>query len=191
VIWRSDLQAALPLVEDSVALTRAGAADTVHGSALTLAAAIRARTGDLPAALAALQETTLWYHADGAGLLFGLALRTAAGMLARVGEARPAAVLSGALAAQFPASLSAETDNERRVTGKTQALVRDTLGETAYSAAFGRGAAMDEDKVVRYAVGEMRRVAELLAQPGTRAPHPPPGPASGPDVMTTVPPRPA
>jgi predicted ATPase len=177
-IWRSDPQAALPLVEDSVALTRAGAADTVHGSGLTLAAAIRARTGDLPGALAALQEMTLWYHADGARLLLGLALRTAAGMLARLGEAGPAAVLSGACFAHYPSSISAETDNERRATGKTQALAQDMLGEAAYSAAFGRGAAMNEDEIVRYAVGEFQRVAALLAQPGAQAPGAPPCPAS-------------
>ena len=38
-IWRSEPQAALPLIEDSLALTRAGAFDTVLGNALMLAAA--------------------------------------------------------------------------------------------------------------------------------------------------------
>ena len=100
-------------------------------------------------------------------------------------------MLSGALAAHFPASISAMNENERTATGKTQALARDALGEAAYDAAAGRGAAMDDNEVVRYAVGEFQRVAALLAQPGARAPHAPPGPASGPQATTTVPPRPA
>jgi hypothetical protein len=38
---------------------------------------------------------------------------------------------------------------------------------------------MDDDEVVRYAVGEFRRVAALLSEPGARAPDALPGPASG------------
>ena len=112
-------------------------------------------------------------------------------MLARLGEAGPAAVLSGAFAAHFPASISADNENERMAVGKTQALARHTLGEAAYDAAASRGAAMDDNEVVRYAVGEFRRVAALLAQPGVPAPHAPAGPASGPRATTTVPPHPA
>jgi predicted ATPase len=181
-IWHSDPQAALLLIEDSLALTRAGADDTVRGNSLALAAVIRARNGDLPGALAALQEATLHHHADGNRLALGLALRLAAGMLARLGEAGPAAVLSGAFAAHFPASISADNENERVAAGQTQALAQHTLGETAYSAAAGRGAAMDDDEVVRYAVSELRRVAALLAEPGARAPHAPPGPVSEPQA---------
>jgi hypothetical protein len=50
-------------------------------------------------------------------------------------------------------------------------------------------AAMDEDEAVRYAVGELRRVAALLAEPGARAPEAPPGPAPGPQGTAAVPPR--
>jgi predicted ATPase/class 3 adenylate cyclase len=189
-IWRSEPPAALLLIEDCLALTRAGASDTHFGNALALAAVIRARTGDLPGALGALQEATVQQHADGTRLLLGHALRVAAGMLARLGEAGPAAVLSGALTAHFPASLSAQT-NEQTAIDQTQALARHALGKAAYDAAAGRGAAMNDDEVVGYAVGELQRVAGLLAQPGARAPHAPPGPASGPQVTATGPPRPA
>jgi hypothetical protein len=190
-IWRSEPQAALLLIEDSLALTRAGAQDTVLGIVLTLAGAIRARNGDLPGALAALQEATLQHHADGARPMLGQTLRVAAVVLARAGEAGPAAVLSGAVAAHFPASISARNEGEQRAISRSQDLARHALGEAAYDAAVGRGAAMDEDEVVEYAVGELRRVAELLAQPGGPAPHARPGPVSGPQATTTVPPRPA
>ena len=49
---------------------------------------------------------------------------------------------------------------------------------------------MDENEVVRYAVGEFQRVAALLAEPGARAPHASKGPASGPSGTTAVPYRP-
>jgi hypothetical protein len=175
-IWRSEPQAALLLIEDTLALTRVGAYDTILGNALTLAGVIRARNGDLPGALAALQEATLQHHADGNRLPLGHTLRGAAIVLGRLGEAEPASVLSGAVAAHFPGSILALHENERRATGKTQALAQHTLGEAAYNAAAGRGAAMDEDEVVRYAVSEFQRVAARLAQPGARAPHPTAGP---------------
>jgi hypothetical protein len=189
-IWHSEPQAALLLIEDSLALCRAGAADTSLGLVLALAAVIRARTGDLPGALAALQEATLQHHADGTRVDLSHALRIGAGMLARLGEAEPAAVLSGAFAAHFPAILQARTD-EQRATDQAQVLARDALGEAAYDAAAGRGAAMDDDEVVAYAVGEFQRAAELLAEPGARAPHAPPGPDAGPQPATTGPPSPA
>jgi hypothetical protein len=166
-IWRSEPQAALLLIEDSLALTRAGAYDTMLGNGLTLAAVIRARNGDLPGALAALQEATVQHHADGTRVLVGDALRIAAGILARLGEACSAAVLSGAFAAHFPGSLSTWYENERMATDQIQALTQHALGEATYRAAVGRGAAMDDDEVVGYAVGELRRVTALLAQPGT------------------------
>jgi hypothetical protein len=190
-IWRREPQAALLLIEDSLALTRAGAFDPILGNALTLAGVIRARNGDLPGALAALQEATLQHHADGSRQLLGQTLRVAAVVLARVREAGPAAVLSGAFAAHFPAFTSAGNEGERRAIGRSQDLARHALGEAAYDAAVGRGVAMDDDEVVRYAVGELRRVAGLLAEPGSRAPEAPPGPAPGPQETTAGPPRPA
>jgi hypothetical protein len=79
----------------------------------------------------------------------------------------------------------------RRATGQNQALARHALGEAAYGAAAGRGAAMDEDEVVGYTVGEFQRVAALLAEPGAQAPHTPPDPASGAQRTTAGPPLPA
>jgi hypothetical protein len=54
---------------------------------------------------------TLQRHADGTRLLLGQTLRVAPGMLAPLSEARPAAVLSGAFAAQYPGSILAKWDN--------------------------------------------------------------------------------
>jgi hypothetical protein len=51
--------------------------------------------------------------------------------------------------------------------GEAQSLARHTLGEAAYSAALGRGAAMDEDEVADYALREFRRLA-LPAESGAQ-----------------------
>ena len=116
-------------------------------------------------------------HADGNRLGLGITLQVAAVVLARLGEAEPAAVLAGAFSANFPASISPVHQDEPIAIDEAQSLARHALGEAAYSAALGRGAAMDEDEVVGYAQGEFRRLAALLAEPGAQAPESPPGPA--------------
>ena len=166
-IWPGEPQAALALIEDSLALTRAGAFDPALGIALSLAAAIRARNGDLPGALAALDEAAVQQHADGSRLGLGITLRIAAALLARLGQAEPAAVLSGAAAANFaPVGDIFRLDMDQGLLP-----AREALGEAAYGAALGRGAAMDDKEVVGYAVGEFRRVAAMLAESGTQAPE--------------------
>jgi hypothetical protein len=172
-IWPSEPQTALALIEDSLALTRAGAFDPGLGIALGWASVIRAQNGDLPGALAALQEALVQQHADGTRLLLGTTLRIAAVVLARLGRAEPAAVLSGAFSAHFPASISPVHKDERMEIREAQALARHALGEAAYSAALERGAAMDDDQVIEYALDEFGEVAALLAEPGTQAPEPP------------------
>ncbi|HYB15712.1 MAG TPA: hypothetical protein VEF71_09605, partial [Streptosporangiaceae bacterium] len=190
-VWPGDPQAALALIDDSLALARAGATDQIHDGALTLAGIIRAGNGDLPGALAALQEAVAQQHADGNRLFLGMTLNIAGMVLARLGEAGPAAVLAGASSAHFPASISAANQDERMAFDEAQSLTRRALGEAAYGAALGRGAAMDEDQVVGYALGELRRVAALLAEPRAQAPEAPPDPASEPQRTTAVQPRPA
>jgi hypothetical protein len=187
-IWPGDPQTALVLIEESLALTRAGAFDPVLGTALTWAGFIRAQTGDLPGALAVLQEAMPQQHADGNRLVLGMTLQITAVALARLGEAEPAVVLSGAFAAHFPPDISAVHEDEKMGIGETQSLARHALGEAAYGAALGRGAAMDDDEVVEYAMGEFGRVAAQRAEPEAQAPESPPGPgAAEPPGMTALP----
>ena len=187
-IWPGDPQTALTLIEDSLALTRAGASDIILDAALIMAGVIRARTGDLPGALAALQEAMARQHADGNRLLLGMTLEVAAVVLARLGEAEPAAVLAGAFSAHFTPDISAVPEDERMEIGEARSLARHALGEAAYKAALAQGAAMDDDEVVGYAQGEYRRLASLRAEPGAPAPESPPGPgAADPPGMTVLP----
>jgi hypothetical protein len=173
-IWLGEPRTALTFIEDSLTLTRAGAFDPILGFSLSLAGVIRARNGDLPGALAVLHEATAQHHGDGNLLGLGITLRRSAVVLARLGEAEPAAVLAGAVSAHFPLSLASFYKTERLEIDEAQSLARHALGEAAYSAAFGRGTAMDDDEA-DYALGEFRRVAALPAEPGAQAPESPPG----------------
>jgi predicted ATPase/class 3 adenylate cyclase len=174
-IWPGDPQTALVLIEDSLALTRAGASDIILGFALEWAGMIRARTGDLPGALAALREAMAQLHGDGNRLGLGVTLRLAIVVLARLGQAEPAAVLSGAFSAHFTPDISPVHQDEGMEIGEAESLARRALGETAYSAALGRGAAMDDGEVVGYALGEFRRLAAQRAD--AQGAGSPPGPA--------------
>ena len=187
-IWPADPQAALTLIEDSLALTRGGASDMTLGMALSWAGIIRAQNGDLPGALAALQEAMAQRHAEGNRLFLGMTLQIAAAVVARLGQAEPAAVLAGAFSAHFPPDISAVHQDERLGIGEAQSLARRALGEAAYSAALARGAAMDDHEVVAYAQDEYRRLASMRAEPGAPAPESPPGPgATDPPGMTVLP----
>ncbi|HEY2488811.1 MAG TPA: hypothetical protein VGI37_04865 [Streptosporangiaceae bacterium] len=116
-------------------------------------------------------------HAAGDRLLLGMTLQCASVVLARLGEAEPAAVLSGAFSAHFPPDISPIPKDQKLDIGEAQSLARHVLDEAAYSAAHGRGAAMDDDEVVGYAQGEFRRVAALRAEHDAQPAESPPGPA--------------
>ncbi len=187
-IWPGEPQTALRLIEDSLALTRAGASDMTLGMALTWAGIIRAQTGDLPEALAALQEAMAQRHAEGNRLLFGMTLQIAAAVLARLGQAEPAAALAGAFSAHFQPDISAVHQDERLGIGEARSLARRALGEAAYSAALAQGAAMDDHEVVEYVRDEYQRLASLRVEPGAPASEPPPRPgAADPPGMTVLP----
>jgi len=167
-LWLNDPQTAHTLVEDSLVLTRAGALDSIHGFALSLAGAIRARNGDLPGALTILHEATVQQHGDGNRLGLGVTLQRAAAVLARLGDSEPAAILAGAVSAHFAVAVGNVHSQEQAEIDDAQSNVRCALGEAAYTTALRRGAAMDDHQMVDYALAEFRRLTALTA------PEPPP-----------------
>ena len=166
-VWLDEPHKALALVEDSLALTRAGALDSVFGFALSLAAAIRIRNGDFSGALPVLQEVTVQEYSDGNRLGLGVTLQRAAAALAQLGEAEPAAILTGAVSAHFAVT----TANARLEIDEAEAAARRALGEAAYNTALERGAAMDDEQITDFALGEFRRLLSqeisLVADPPT------------------------
>ena len=99
-VWIEDPKTALTLVEDCLALTRAGALDSILGFALSLAAAIRIRNGDLRGALTVLDEATVQQRGENR-LGLGVTLQRGATALALLGEGLPAAVIVGRCLGQF------------------------------------------------------------------------------------------
>ncbi len=173
-VWLKEPQAASTLIEDSLALTRAGAIDSIHGLALSLAGAIRARTGDLPGALAVLHEAAEQEQSDGNRIGLGLTLQRGAGVLARLGEHEPAATLAGAVTAHFLVRAGNIHAQEQAEIDTAQSLARRALGDAAYEAALRRGAAMDDHEIADYALSQFRRAGRLLAESGTpQAPQAP------------------
>jgi predicted ATPase/class 3 adenylate cyclase len=168
-VWLKEPQTARTLIEDSLALTRAGAIDSIHGLALSLAGAVRARNSDPPGALAALGQAAVQQHGDGNRAGLGLTLQRGAAVLARLGQPEPAAILAGAVSAHFTLTVGNIHAQEQSEIDDAQSLARKTLGDTAYKSALAQGAAMSIHEIAVYALGEFRRLAAPSAEPGVRA----------------------
>jgi hypothetical protein len=84
-------------------------------------------------------------------------------------------VLTGAVSAHFALSLASIHKDQRLEIDQAQVPARRALGEAAYNTALQRGAAMDDHELADYALGEFRRLAALLAEPGAQPPESPPG----------------
>jgi hypothetical protein len=105
-----------------------------------------------------LQEATVQLHGDGNRLGLGITLQRAAAVLARLGDPEPAAILAGAVAAQFTVTVGNIHTQEQAEIDNAQSNVRRALGEAAYTTALRRGTAMDDHEMVDYALTEFRRL---------------------------------
>jgi predicted ATPase/DNA-binding XRE family transcriptional regulator len=161
-VWLDDPHSALTFVEDSLVLTRVGALDSILGYALSLAAAIRIRGGDLRGALTVLYEATVQQRGDNQ-LGLGITLQRGAVVLSRLGEAEAAAILSGAVSAHFTVTPASSTANAWLELGEAELLARRALGERAYATALRRGASMNDDEVVDYALAQFGRLIDSPA----------------------------
>ena len=169
-VQASDPQTALVFIEDSLALIRAGAVDALLGNVL-IAGCRHPGPEQRPARSAGRAAgsggaaTRRWQPAR--------ARHDTPGRRRDAGPARRSRTSRGAVrssSAHFPASLSAANEDERTAVDEAQALARHTLGEAAYSAALGRGAAMDQDKRRRVRAGRVpadRRPARRTRGAGT------------------------
>jgi predicted ATPase/class 3 adenylate cyclase len=159
--WRSQPDVAAALADESIALVRAGAGGVVFGYTLAIKAQLLARDANRAGALAALREAVSYSHDKGDLPMLVLSLDRGIQVLAMLGEHEPAArfagiAVTGPLAAvsNLPAAEHADRD-------QTLQHVRAELGDAAYEAALPRGAELDYDEVVQYALGELDRLAAL------------------------------
>ncbi|HXY92985.1 MAG TPA: adenylate/guanylate cyclase domain-containing protein [Acidimicrobiia bacterium] len=166
--WEENPAAALTAIEESTALTRAGAVDGALGTALGLAARIRARLGDATGACRALREAVEYSRDVGDTANLGFALFEMLDVLVASGHARFAARLAGALTdGVFRDLLTQVGGDESGRRQRTIERVRDEIEPAEFAADWARGAAMTHTEVIDVTLSELD---ELLAAGGAAQP---------------------
>ena len=151
--FSDDPPAALAAFEESIAFTRAGAADGFHSMALGGAAQLRARAGDRDAALDHLRAVVAFDHDSGNRASFALTLERMVATLAGLGEDELAAMCMGVVQAGTISSFRSLPQVDR-----TAARVEERMGEEAYRVAFDRGAAIPYRDVAPALLAELDRL---------------------------------
>ncbi len=158
-VWREQPDLAATLIDESVSLVRAGASGIVLGYTLAIQAQLRARAGDRAGALGALREAVAYSHDKADQPMLVVAIDRGIQVLATLSESEPAAVFAG-IALLGPLSvvsnLPAAEHPDRE---QTLEHLRTELGDIAYEAARRRGTELPYEEVVRYALGELDRLA--------------------------------
>jgi predicted ATPase len=158
--WNDDPERALEAITESRRLRHGG---SVFGPVISIAAVIQSRAGQSHAALIDLRDA-LGYSAD-AGLRATVlsALDRAVIVMANVGNPECAAVLGGAVTSGPLAALDTITFAvEGSMRADALAAVRERLGTTRYQGAIRRGAAMNYEELVDYALAEIDRTLQEL-----------------------------
>ena len=152
--WFSeDPDAALAAFEESIALTRGGAADGSYTQALGDAAQLHARRGERVNALALLRTAIAYDHDVGIRANLGLTVERAIAILARLGDDELAALCSGVVQSGRITSFRALPQADR-----TAARVADRMNAHAYQTAFAQGAALTYQDVGPALLAQFDRV---------------------------------
>jgi predicted ATPase/class 3 adenylate cyclase len=152
--WFSDdPDTALAAFEESISLTRAGAADGSYTQALGGAAQLRARRGERSNALALLRAAIAFDNDVGIRANLGLTVERAIATLASIREDDLAAVCVGVVQSQI-----ITTFRSLPQTDQTAARIADRLGSEAYEELFARGAALAFPDVAPTLVAELDRL---------------------------------
>jgi predicted ATPase len=160
-----DPDRALAALDESIALTRAGANDGAYGAALSEAAALRARRGERLEAIEDLREAIAHRHEVGDLLNLTVALRRASGIVGELGYTHLAAVFTGiATGHHLNEMMKAMTlpGEELAFNRSVDVRVRAELGPAAYEAATARGAALTTSEIVDCTLDELDRIRAQL-----------------------------
>jgi predicted ATPase len=163
-IWENEPERALVAVEESIALTRAGAGDGAFGVALVIAARLRARRGEKLAALAGTREAVDYTRGVGDLSNLSYALHDAVMLFVEHGEPRVAAEVAGAVdtgALRAMSYLHRPSEADPRARARERA--RELLGNEEYEAATKRGAALTYDDIALVALAALDEL--ILAAP--------------------------
>jgi len=146
-----DPDAALAALDECIALTRAGASDSVFDGALAQAARLRAGKDESDAALDLLREAVVHSYQIGYRRAVHFALSCGVEVLARFGYSEPAAVISG----YGPARITRTTPPR---------VLRAALDPDAYERAATRGGAMTFDEIVTFTVAQLDQIRGDLSR---------------------------
>jgi predicted ATPase/class 3 adenylate cyclase len=143
--WSDDPDVALAALDECIALTRAGASDSVFDGALAQAARLRAANDESDAALDLLREAVVHSYQIGYRRAVHFALSCGVEVLLHFGYAEPAAVISG----YGPARMTRTTPPR---------VLRAALDPDAYERAATRGGAMTFDEIVTFTVTQLDQI---------------------------------
>jgi hypothetical protein len=119
---------------------------------LALLAQLRALSGNLPAAVAILSESLERVYINGDRPAMATCLARGAVVMAALGEAETAGVFLGAVTDGVFAHMNAPPPNEIPAHEELVATVRAQLGDSRYTAATARGAAMTYEEITAFAL---------------------------------------
>ena len=160
--WQDEPEVALEALEESIALTKAGAGGPSYGSALSLIVRLRLRAGDIEEARSRLLDA-LEYARSTQRYLLGIVLDQGAEVVASLGDMQAAAVLVGAADARHVAFVAVTSGDE----GRTR---RETRCSTELSAELGADALRGRG---RARCGDDRRRGGRLLRRSSQFAHPP------------------
>jgi hypothetical protein len=148
--WQTDPTAAQTALEEFLDLARATAYQAMMARVLALLAQLLARGGDPPGAVGTLREAFAYIEGDHPAL--AVCLARGAVVMAVVGKLETAAAFWGAVTDGVFARLTVLPPNEIPDHNLFMASIQARLGDSDYTAATARGAAMTYEQITTFAL---------------------------------------
>jgi predicted ATPase/class 3 adenylate cyclase len=160
--WTTEPTVARDAFEESVALMKSGAIEGGLDATRARLAPLRFAAGDVAGSLDLLLETFSHVREIGERLSTVTALDASVGVLTALGEDEPAAVLAGVMRSEMFGPIAMLIGIELQRHQAAHAALRHRLGDDAFQAFVDRGAALDDDDALAYAIAELTRVRAAL-----------------------------
>ena len=158
----SDPETALAAFEESLTLAESGAIQAGYDATLARVAPLRLQAGNPLGALDALLAAITHCREIGERFSVLTALDSLVIVLSELGETQAPVVATGVIQAEVFGPLGGLSGPELERHERYVAMARDALGNQAFEAALARGAAMNDDEALAYALRELERVRRAL-----------------------------
>jgi predicted ATPase/class 3 adenylate cyclase len=148
--WQTDLTAAQAALNEHIKITQRSG--YIMARVKALLAQLLALRGNLPAAVATLRESLENAHITSDRPAMAICLARGSVVMSTLGETETAGVFLGAVTDGVLARLNALPPNELPDHEEFVATIRAQLGDTGYTAATNRGAAMTYEQITAFAL---------------------------------------